>query len=195
MAEIKDTLLVSPNTIKRDSMVNYNVEEKDVCYAIRNAQEIYLKEIIGCRLLKKLKELVYNSINEIEPNIDSEECAIYNELLYDYVVPYLTYKTQVEMVDTITFNMRNIGVSKDSDINIQTQQDNVLNALKMRLETFVNEAANYLSKYLCKYKSDYPELSEESECNCGETCGNLVGETFANTNLWLGGKHNKCKCK
>lgn len=186
----KEVLLISPNAVKADTLVNYNVNDEDIAYSIKIAQNVYLREIIGSNLLNALKTLIYNKIQGETPDIDADGYEKYKELLDDYVSVWLGYKAQQEIVKSITFKIRNIGVSKDNDTNIQsiTMQD--ANSLYKHFDVLVNDMSNRLSEYLCENKSSFPEL----DCKCANNA-NRVGDKFASTDLWLGGNNNGCKCK
>ena len=47
MTEYKNTMLISPNTIKAMNLVNLNLDDADFAASIRVAQNIYLQDIIG----------------------------------------------------------------------------------------------------------------------------------------------------
>ncbi len=185
MAEIKDTLLISPNAIKASTEINYNVDDAMTARAIRTAQNTYLREIIGERLLDKLKTLEYNAINSLHPNTDDEESEDYAFLLNTYVKPYLEARTQVEILLPISFNIRNIGAGAGKyDTNIaQTNIQNV-NYMRDNYRTLSCDRENRLIEYLEGAKDLYPELGN---CPC-RAKDNKLGERAANTGLWLGRK-------
>lgn len=174
-------LLVSPDDVKAESQINYNCDDGVVSQCIKTAQEMYLKEIIGKSLLDRLKLLVYNSINLYDDSIESPENFEYKECLDDYIMPYLTAKANSEICIQISLKIRNVGVSQDSDTNIQAAQLENVKYLRKYYETLVCDKATELSQWLSK--SSLEEI-KDNPCDCGKN--NLVGRRFANTDLFLG---------
>lgn len=189
MKEYNKIMLISPSEIKATENVNYNTSDETIGYSIRTAQDTYLQEIIGTALYDKIRLLVFNSINHIEDNIDDAENAEYAILLDDYISPYLASKTMVELLMPISYKVRNVGVSKNSDININSASDNELKYLLNMYEVRVANYATKLSQYLCRNKELFPELDD---CpSCGQKA--LIGYKFQPTRLYLGkGKKGCC---
>ena len=102
--------LVSPEDVKAGSNINYNVDSGDVASAIRTAQNVYLRDIIGDNLLEALQEMV--SGGTIGDN------AAYEELLDNYVSEYLIYKACVE----ITVPFRLIITSAFMEVGLYTEK-------------------------------------------------------------------------
>lgn len=183
-------MLICPDDVKAISQVNYNVNDDTIGYAIRTAQDIYLEDLIGTLLYHRLQELVYNSVAGLEDNIDEAENTEYAILLDEYVTPYLVAKTAVECLMPLTFKVRNIGVSKNSDTNIQSAQLQELQYVLTYNNTQVAEYATRLSSYLCENKSLFPELDVKGSC-CGKKA--RIGRRYANNPLFLGGTGKCCK--
>lgn len=188
--EYRNVMFISPDDVKVIGLVNYNVQDDTIGFAIRTSQEVYLQEIIGTLLYHRLQELVYNAIVGAEDNIDGFENTEYAVLLEEFIEPYLTAKTAVEVLMPLTFKIRNIGLSKDSDENIDAAYMDDLKEVINYYSTHVAEYAKRLSKYLCENKELFVELTDG--CNCG---GNdaLLGYKFVNTPLYLGLKNKCCK--
>lgn len=190
MREFKDVMLISPSEIKGIENVNYNVDDNEIGYAIRNAQDIYLQEIIGKPLLEKLQMLVYNAVKGEPDNIDEPENADYAILLDEYVGNYLAAATTVELLMPLSLKIRNFGVSQNSDSNINASYTNDIKYLINYYNVRAKLYATRLSRFLCNHKELFPEL--ESNGCCGET--GMIGQKFQPTNLYLGTKRRRC-CK
>lgn len=194
--EFYNTLLISPQELKQESLINANVEEKTLNVIVQTAQEIYLCKIIGTPLFRKLQELVYNKVKENEgPKIDDNGFETYNELLEDYVKPYLKYKTMEQFTVENSFKMRNIGTVRNSDSNTTYADLDSIRFLQKHYATYSESYADRLSKFICDNKSQLPEVTAEIASFMDEP---QIGETFANTGgLYLGPrKNNGCKsCK
>lgn len=182
-------MLCSPTDVKADSFVNFNVDEETIANAIKRAQSLYIEDIIGTTMLQKLQGLIYNTIKEEDDNINDEENAAYKELYYDYVKPALISKVVVEIITPMTFKLRNVGLTKNTDTNI-----NVAVLSEMRYNQYYYQT-DYCSKatLLSKYMGDNAELFPEFE-GCA-TCGNaknnglkqpMLGKTFVNNGLFVG---------
>lgn len=192
MDKYLNTLLTDPNSIKAVSQLNNNVDDDTIGATIRTVQKVYLQEIIGSELLRKLQLLVYNVIVGNEDNIDDAKNEAYKTLLDEYVEPYLISKVQVEICVPITLKIRNIGVSTDTDTNVTSAMLSDVRYVRSYYETQNCSDATRLSKYLCKMKESYPELS--AKCECGHFVAPNIGKTYANTGLWLGTDNNECGC-
>ena len=165
--------LVSPDDVKAASNINYNVDDGDVASAIRTAQNIYLRDIIGDNLLEAVQGMV--SGNTLSDN------PAYETLLDDYISEYLTYKACVEMCIPISFKLRNIGVSQDYDTNIQAAQIRNIAEVADYYETQAIDKANRMIDFLLDNRDAFPEL--DVHCVCGHE-PDLRKK--ANTNLYLG---------
>lgn len=185
-------LLVSPAELKQESIINQNVEEKVLNVIVQTAQEIYLCKIIGTPLFRRLQELVWNKLKNNEGDkIDGTGFETYNELLENYVKPYLKYKTVEQFTVENSFKMRNVGVVRNADTNVSYVDLDSIRFLQKHYATYVAEYEDRLSKFICSNKENLPEVSAEIASYLEPA---QVGETFANTGgLWLGkAKNNGC---
>lgn len=187
-----NTLLISPQELKGESLINNNVDEKPLSVMVQTAQEIYLCKIIGTALFRKLQELVYNKIKGLTPTIDAEGNETYKELLEDYIKPYLKYHVMKSFLIENTYKMRNAGVTRMTDTNVLANDLDTLKYLEKHYNSYVAEYEDRLSKFICANKEQLPEVSAEVMPYLEEP---QSGETFSNTGgLWLGGKRTgTCK--
>ena len=186
----KDVILISPDEVKSSTNINYNVDDLTLSYTIRNVQNIYLEEIIGTALLRRIQEMVYNKLQNLENTID--DFPSYKELLDTYIKDFLTSKTMCDILVNISFKIRNIGVSRNSDTNINYTDLSDLKYLRQQYDTYANEYAERLSKYLCANKEDFAELYTDIPSYFKRP---LIGKDFGNTGIWLGKENeNKCSC-
>lgn len=187
-----NTLLISPQELKGESLINNNVDEKPLSVMVQTAQEIYLCKIIGTALFRKLQELVYNKIKGLTPTIDAEGNETYKELLEDYIKPYLKYHVMKSFLIENTYKMRNAGVMRMQDTNVMANDLDTLKYLEKHYDSYVSEYEDRLSKFICANRDLLPEVSAEVMPYLEEP---QSGETFSNTGgLWLGGKRTgTCK--
>jgi hypothetical protein len=170
--------LIDCDTVKASTYVNYNVEDETLGRAIRDAQNVYLRDIIGDSLLSSVREKVG------EGSIENPENAAYLELLDDYLVEYLAVQAQVCAILPLSFKIRNIGLSQDTDTNIQAAQLQSLQEVESFLKTVAVDKANRIRCYLRENKAAFPELSENA-CICGSCKKGADLELDANTDLWI----------
>ena len=170
--------LIDTDSVKASSLVNYNVEDEAVGYAIREAQDVYLREILGDALLGRCVELASSG------TIDEEGYEQYQELVDRYIYQYLVAKAQEGMLVPISFKIRNIGVSQDSDTNVTSQQLQTVIDLQNYWATISIDRGNRLKCFLRENKAAFPEL-ENSECTCGacKKGPNLQLEANCNLNI------------
>lgn len=170
--------LIDTDSVKAAEIVNYNVNDEDCGYAIRESQNTYLREILGDSLLEKCVELA------IGDTLDNEGNEAYKELVDHYIFDYLAAQAQVCLLVPISLKIRNIGVSQDSDTNVLTQQLETVKELREYYLTLSVDKANRMKCFLRENKDAFPELSGGS-CGCGACKKGANLKLEANTNLQL----------
>lgn len=171
-------MLISPTKVKQYATVGLNVDENVLGESIRAAQ-LHLREVIGRSLLERLQELVYNKIQGNEDTIDDADNIAYKTLLDEYVVPSLAWGTAVEASQLNELKIRNMGTVKNSDTNVNAVAQGEYLHLASYLKTYLNDAYNRLTEFLCEEKAAFVELPD-GYCTCQDQ------PLYANTNLWLG---------
>lgn len=182
-----NVLMISANEIKNLTQINYNVSDDYISAVVNDVQEVYLQEIIGTPLFLRLKELIRNTYNKVEDNLNDEINAKYNDFYQNFVKNYLKEKVEVELLVNINFKIRNMGVVKSSDKSVSGDE---LSRIIRSKETSVNHWATMLSKYL--KESDFDEIKC---CNCYPAwyLPAQVNKNYGNIQLWLG-SDDDCKC-
>ena len=188
---VKNTMLISPNTVKASTYLVGNVDDGMVGAAIREAQDVHLQSIIGSELLYRIQELVYNAITGNTDTIDDAENECYKDCLDNYITPYMEEKVQAVLVLMVSYKTRNLGVIHASDTNLNAPSINDVLLVQQRYNGVAAKYATALSKYLCQNKECLKELTSEG-CNCTPYVAPQIGKTFVHTGLWLGGKGNIC---
>ena len=107
--------LIDTDSVKAASLVNYNVEDEAVGCAIRESQDVYLREILGNALLDKCIELASSG------TIDDEGYEAYEELVDKYCYQYLVAKAQEQLAQLqaqqYKQNMNNFYIPSDYKIS------------------------------------------------------------------------------
>ena len=169
--------LIDTDSVKASSLVNYNVNDEDCGYAIREAQNTYLRDILGDALLDKCIELASGN------TLDDEGNEAYEELVDKYIYEYLSAQAQVCVLIPVSFKIRNIGVSQDSDTNVVAQEIQTVNELQQYWKTLAIDRANRMRCFLKENEAAFPEI--KNTCSCGGCKKGADLKLEANTNLML----------
>lgn len=190
----RNTLLISAKELKNaNTLISANLDDNYLSATIVTCQEVYLEQITGTALYHRLQELVYNQITNAPDALNDPENEDYKILLEDMVKPFLKARATVDVLYPITYKIRNMGVMKSSDTNLQNADMNDIKYLEKQYLTYVAEYEQRLSKYLCDNKKLFPELEADIPSYFDSPS---LGKDYANECcLWLGSKKNKdCGC-
>ena len=194
MNNFRNTLLISVKELKSNgTLFSNNVDDGYLNSTIITCQEVYLEQVTGTALYHKLQELVYNQITGQEDGIYAPGNEAYKDLLEEMVKPYLKARATVDVMYPIAYKIRNAGVMRNSDTNLQPADMNDIKYLEKQYLTYVAEYEQRLSKYLCENKELFPELDADVPAYFDKPS---VGKNYANEcGLWLGSKkNNSCGC-
>jgi hypothetical protein len=148
---MNDTLLISEQTLKNDSLIGDNVESVLILPAIVIAQEQGLQPAIGTKLIRKLQALGDDG------TITSNTNAAYKSLLDDYITTYLEYMVMAEIQIPLSYKMRTNGVVKNSDDKTISVDLKDVMFIKTYYENKATFFLNRLTDYLCANRMIYPE--------------------------------------
>lgn len=179
MTDFRNVMLISPQKVKSWGVINLNVNESEIGNAIRISQDIYLRDIVGTDLVERVQRLVYNKIQGLPDGIDDEANEAYKVLLDDYLTPVLVYRTAVELCTLMTLKIRNMGVVKNNDTNVQATSAADVKYMSEYYSTFFNDKVNRLMDFLCENKEAFEEVPE-GFCTCSSK------PRYARTGLFLG---------
>lgn len=176
---MSNVLLTNANYIKSATNISDNVNEKYLLPAIREAQEIGLKNILGEKLLNKVKDLI------AAKEINKEENEIYKSLL-DNCQYYLAYQTVSNLCYILSYKLDNMGLSRTADENVAyASADEVVSQsdyYERKADFFKLELQNFLVRNISK-------LPEVSENQCHTISANLYSADSGG--LVLGGARGK----
>lgn len=179
MLEFKNVMLISPTKVKEYGNINLNVDDSEIGAAIRVAQDVHLKDAAGRNLIEHVQELVYNKIKGSGSTIDDEVNEPYKVLLDEYLTPALVYRTAVELCTILTLKIRNLGLIKNSDTNVNATDGPDLSYMQEYYGVLYNDALNRIMDYLCENKGAIAEVPD-GFCSCE------AKKRFAQNGLWLG---------
>ena len=160
---MKEYLFTSEEKVKGLTAISDNVESKYLLPAIREAQDIYLREIIGDPLMGKLAALIGNG----------QLLGSFSELSFS-----LAFSQSV--------GVANMGLVKTSDDNVQNAS---YNEIVLQRDYYISRVDYYclmLQNFLLENKADYPELSERKANQINATL-----KSAASCGIFLGGARGK----
>lgn len=168
-----NVLLISEATLKKNSVVNNNVDGMYILPAIEYAQDAGLQPLIGTKLYNKLMDLVEDG--SITGSTD------YKLLLDEYVTPYLLNKVTADIQIPLAYKLRNQGVVQQVGTNTITPSLHDTQYLVQHYENQANFYGNRMSDYLKANRSKYPEY-----CSI-DSCADMPSDSGAyKTGIYLG---------
>lgn len=194
MANYRKTLLISAAELKNaNTLISNNVDDNYLSATIITVQEVYLEQVTGTALYHRLQELVYNQITNAPDGIYAEGNEDYRELLDEYIKPYLKARATTDVLYPIAYKIRNMGVMKNSDTNLQPADISDIKYLEKQYNTYTSDYEQRLSKYLCANREKFEELDADIPAYFDQPS---LGKDYANEQgLWLGSKKKKsCGC-
>ena len=165
--------LISEATMKKNSVVNNNVDGMYLLPAIEFAQDAGLQPIIGTKLYNKLMDLVENG--SITGSTD------YKYLLDEYITPYLINKVTADIQIPLSFKLRNQGVVQQTDANTYVPSMKDIQYVIQNYENKANFYSNRLSDYLKANRKKYPEY-----CSVDSSADMPSNKNAYNTGIYLG---------
>ena len=190
----RNTLLISAKELKNaNTLISNNLDDNYLSATIVTCQEVYLEQITGTALYHRLQELVYNQITNAPDALNDPENEDYKILLEDMVKPFLKARALVDVLYNAAFKIRNMGVMKSSDTNLQNADMSDIKYLEKQYLTYVAEYEQRLSKYLCANQDKFEELAADIPAYFDQPS---LGKEYANDGgLWLGSKKKRgCGC-
>ena len=172
-------LLTSETFVKSVTSISDNIAGKYIQAAIREAQEVQFKSIVGSFLLDALKAI------GLAKAWDEPDNAQYKDLV-DRAQYFLAYTTIVEITNKVSYKIGNFGVTKSNDENIQVVTQDEISKMQFYYQSKADYLALEIQKWLLENRTHFPELKE---CDCARIEANLY--SAATCGLWLGGPRGK----
>ena len=137
---------ISTSYLKDNSAINENVDDKLLKSAIKEAQEIYIRDIIGSGLYDELQTQAFAGTLT---NVNTT-------LLDSYIAPCLKYYTITESMLPMTFKMMNKSVAAREAENARAVSIDELTMIEKRFRDKAEYYANRLRDYLRENTNTYP---------------------------------------
>lgn len=170
-----DILLITEQSIKNITNISDNMAGKLLLTAIRESQEINLREILGDALLDELKrQVAENDVRET-----------YNHLILQCQY-YLAYQSCANICMITSVKIDNAGLQRVSDEKMEPLPVSEVNQIHDYYQTKADFYCERLQHYLLQHKGDFPELNTRQ---CNTINANLYSS--ATCGIFLGGPRSK----
>ena len=147
------TYFISIEELKQNNVINANVDSEYIEPALREAQDIFLREIIG--------DTLYNTIeNKINGNTLTGK---YLTLVNQYIKPYLENRMLASLVVPISMKIRNAGVIQQFDQGFNSSNVKDVAYLADYYNGRVEFYENRMTEYLKKNINDIPEYAYSTQ--------------------------------
>ena len=173
---IHNILLLSEDFVKTNSNLSDNVWGKFLLPAVREAQDIYLQEIIGTALYQSILEKIKDNAL-IDP---------YKEFVDDYVRWFLLYQVLTDVIDVLDVKLANLGTVRSRDEYVDNISDGERDRLKQNYQYKADFYCRRMQEYLLNNRNAFPELEQ---CVCDRLSAQL--NSAASTGIFLGGYRSK----
>ena len=168
-------LFISEDYVKSNSNLNDNMFGKNLLPAMREAQDVYLQQIIGCSLYNTLIQLIDNE------EIGDSGNTMYKDLLDNQIRPYLLYQTLVQLIPVINAKLVNFGTTQSNDEHLVNLSQGDVVVLTGHYQNMADFYCRRLQEYILNHCGDF----NLDECACASIRANL--NSAATSGVWLGG--------
>ena len=140
-------LLISPQYLRDNTVINDNTDEKILIKSIRTAEDKYIKPLIG-------SNLYYTLLDKITGGTVS---AQYQTLLEDYAIPCLLEYSLLEYLPFSAFKIKDAGVGQQTKPEYTPASMSDIGKLKEEVRTSAQFYGDALVRYLKANASSFPE--------------------------------------
>lgn len=139
------TYLITETELKQDTIMQNNVDSKLIGMAMREAQDIYTRDVLGSALY-----------NQLIIEFNAETLTAANQTLLDYVKPMQRYYILKEFLMYGWIKLANSSVGTRDVDDLQTSQQDGINAIEGRFEQKAEYYKKRLINMICDNITDYP---------------------------------------
>lgn len=138
--------------------LNINIEARIIRNSILEAQEFYLKRLLGKKLYDKIITLASDwIINGVVIPTD------YKDLLDDYITKVVLYWTIYEAMFNIRYKTHNKGTMAQTSTNSTPIESDEFKESRMEIKNKAETLSQDLSNHLIKNNALYPELFSNNQ--------------------------------
>ena len=169
---------INEEYLKENTPIDNSVDSKLLRTAMREAQDIYIRDLIGSG--------IYNDL--ITQIIGASLTTDYTTLLNEYIAPCMKYYVLYESAHTISFQILNKGISTRNSEHQTPADINSITALMAKWKDRAEYYGERLKKYLQANINLYPKFT-----NAGATIDTIhPQQTNLYSGFYLGGTGNEC---
>ena len=163
-----EALLISKTDLAAYTSLNANVDADKVVQFVKIAQDIWIQQYTGSKLLNKIKaDIVAGSLT-----------GNYLTLVNSYLKPMLIHFTMVEFLPFHAYTIANKGIYKHNSENAETIQKSEVDFL---IEKERNIAINYALRfqdYMLVNQSNFPEYNTNTTGDVFPDNDNKIGNWY-----------------
>ena len=163
-----EALLISKNDLAAYTSLNANVDADKVVQFVKIAQDIWIQQYTGSKLLNKIKaDIVAGTLS-----------GNYLTLVNSYLKPMLIHFTMVEFLPFHAYTIANKGIYKHNSENAETIQKSEVDFL---IEKERNIAINYALRfqdYMLVNQSNFPEYNTNTTGDVFPEHDNKIGNWY-----------------
>lgn len=150
MAEV---LLITTTDLKRYTITNGNVDPDKFIEFVKIAQDIYIQNYLGTRLLEKIKTDVANN-TLIDP---------YLSLVNNFIKQMLIHWAMVEYLPFSAYTVSNKGVYKHTSENSENADKSEIDFLIEKQRNIAEHYTERFIEYMCMNSNLFPEYNQNQQ--------------------------------
>lgn len=160
-------LFVTPEDIKRNTIINGNMDNNEFLQFVKIAQQIHIQNYLGTKLYNKITEDIEND------TLDAD----YQYLLNEYVQPMLINFAMVDYVPFAGVTIKNGGIFKHRTDTGEVPSKEEIDFLTQKYRNFAEFYTRRFIDYMGIYASQkYPEYFTNANADMfPDTKANFVG--------------------
>lgn len=147
------TLFLSVDYLKKNTILDYNIEDNLLESSILDAQNIDIQAILGTSLYKKLITLIDDG------NITGTTNSDFKELIDDFILPCQIKFSLLRSLLPMRVAFRNKGLMENSSDNSQPVDFGLVTYAENKIKNDTEFYSNKLKSFLCDFFTKYPEYS------------------------------------
>jgi len=145
-------LFIKPVTLKRNSIIDGNVDVDKFIQFIKIAQEIHIKNYLGTDLYNKISnDIIADSLS-----------GDYLTLVNTYIQPMLIHYAMVDYLPFAAYQIKNGGIFKHTSETAETVAKSEVDYLVGKEREFAEYYTRRFIDYMAFNQSSYPEYTSNS---------------------------------
>lgn len=162
-------LFVSIDDIKRNSIIDGNVDPDKIIQFCKLGQRMHLENYLGTKLYNRISDDI------IAGNLSGD----YLELKNDYIAPMLIHFAMVEYLYFAPYTLKNGGLYKHSSENSQVPDKSEVDFLAQQHRSYAEFYTRRFIEHLAFNHSKFPEYNQNNKDDMHpDKTANFVGWVF-----------------